>query len=46
MSPEMLAERRSILDDRVDLMTANDRFGLDLSVSDIIYEKNITISEL
>jgi prophage antirepressor-like protein len=38
MPPEWLPERQRILDDTVDLMTANERFGLGLSVSGHIYQ--------
>jgi len=37
MPPEMLAERQPILDDTVELMTANEKFGLNLSISKVIY---------
>lgn len=39
MSPQMLIDRQPILEDTVDLMTAVDRFGLNVSVSDTIYSK-------
>lgn len=39
MTPVMLVDREEILDDTVELMSANDKFGLGLSVSDKIYEK-------
>ena len=38
MTPQMLAERESILDDTVQLMELQDKYGLDLSVSKTIYE--------
>lgn len=37
MTPQMLAERESILDDTVQLMELQDKYGLDLSVSKTIY---------
>lgn len=37
MSPDMLIERQAILEDTVALMGVQDRFGLDLSVSDHVY---------
>lgn len=37
MSPEMLAERESILDDTVQLMALNDKYGMGISVSQTIY---------
>jgi prophage antirepressor-like protein len=40
MTPEMLVQRQPILDDTVDLMTAVERFGLDISVSQVIYDKH------
>ena len=39
MSPEMLVARQTILDDTVELMTVKHKFGLDLSVSEKIYNK-------
>jgi len=39
MPPEMLTERQPILNDTVELMTANEKFGLNLSVSGVIYRK-------
>jgi prophage antirepressor-like protein len=39
MTPDMLVKRQAILDDTVDLMTLKDRFGLDISVSQVIYNK-------
>src|SRR5690625_706991 len=41
MTPDMLIERQSILDDTVNLMSVVDRFGLDLSVSEKVYDKYI-----
>lgn len=40
MTPEMLADRERILADTVELMSVKDRFKLDFSVSDAIYNKN------
>lgn len=40
MSPDMLRERQDILDDTVDLMAAQDRFGLNVSISKTIYNKH------
>ncbi len=37
MSPEMLAEREAILDDTVQLMALNDKYGMGISVSQTIY---------
>ena len=37
MTPQMLAERESVLDDTVQLMELQDKYGLDLSVSKTIY---------
>ena len=39
MSPEMLLDRQPILEDTVNLMTANDSFCLGVSVSQRVYEK-------
>lgn len=39
MTPQMLVEREPILEDTVDLMKTKDKFGLDLSVSQLIYQK-------
>lgn len=39
MTPEMLADRERILADTVELMSVKDRFKLDISVSDAIYNK-------
>lgn len=39
MTPAMLAEREPILDDTVTAMAAKDSFGLDLSVSELVYGK-------
>jgi len=37
MSPDMLVDRQSILDDTVELMAVKDKYGLDMSVSREIY---------
>lgn len=39
MSPEMLKARPKVLEDTVALMIAKERFGLDISVSEVIYQK-------
>lgn len=39
MTPEMLVDRQSLLDDTVELMALNDKFGLGLSISDQIYTR-------
>ncbi len=39
MTPQMLADREPILDDTVNLMTANESFGMGLSVSGMVYTK-------
>lgn len=39
MTPEMLVKRQSVLDDTVELMTVKEKFGLNLSVSEQIYNK-------
>jgi prophage antirepressor-like protein len=39
MTPEMLISREPVLDDTVTLMSARDGFGLDISVSNLIYGK-------
>jgi prophage antirepressor-like protein len=39
MTPDMLVKRQSILDDTVELMTVKNKYGLDLSVSEKIYNK-------
>lgn len=38
MKPEMLSDRQHILDDVVNLMKMNERYNLDLSISEKIYE--------
>ncbi len=40
MTPDMLVARETILDDTVELMGIKEKFGLDISVSDSIYNKN------
>ncbi|MCF8566872.1 phage repressor protein [Alicyclobacillus tolerans] len=39
MSPDMLVKREEILDDTVELMGAVNKFGLHLSVSEVVYGK-------
>lgn len=39
MTPDMLVERQQILDDTVELMAVNERFGLGIKVSDAVYSK-------
>ncbi|WP_327955552.1 Bro-N domain-containing protein [Brevibacillus borstelensis] len=39
MTPVMLVHREQVLDDTVDLMSVNEKFGLGLSVSKMIYQK-------
>lgn len=39
MTPEMLKERQPILDDTVQLMTLQEKFNVDISVSKTIYDK-------
>lgn len=39
MTPDMLVDRQEILEDTVELMRTNDKYGLRLSVSDVIYGK-------
>jgi len=39
MTPDMLIERQPILDDTVDLMSVADKFDLNISVSQKVYEK-------
>lgn len=41
MTPDMLVSRQEILEDTVDLMGTKERFGLDIAVSQTIYEKHI-----
>ncbi len=41
MTPDMLIERQPILDDTVNLISVVDKFNLDLSVSQKVYEKYI-----
>lgn len=40
MTPDMLVARGNILDDTVELMGIKEKFGLNISVSDSIYNKN------
>src|SRR5690606_37359276 len=39
MTPEMLLDRQPILEDTVNLMGVRDKFGLNFSVSEVIYQK-------
>lgn len=39
MPPRMLADREAVLEDTVQLMTLNDRYGLGLHVSEAIYQR-------
>lgn len=39
MTPDMLLQRQPILEDTVALMTVKDKFGLDISVSEVVYGK-------
>ena len=39
MSPQMLIEREPILEDTVELMSVNEKFGLGISVSKAVYQK-------
>lgn len=39
MSPDMLKDREPILEDTVKLMEVKDKFGLDIQVSNMIYER-------
>jgi len=39
MTPEMLLDRQPILEDTVNLMGVRDKFGLNFSVSEVIYRK-------
>lgn len=41
MTPDMLLERQPILDDTVNLMSVADKFDLDISVSQKVYQKYI-----
>lgn len=41
MSPDMLVERQPILDETVELMGFKERYGLDISVSEMIYSRYI-----
>jgi len=40
MTDDMIADRQPILNDTVELMVAKDHFKLDLSVSEVIYDKH------
>jgi len=40
MTPEMLVERQKILDDTVSLMATNEKFDLNLPISQLIYNKH------
>ena len=40
MAPGMLKDREPILADTVELMSVKDKYGLDVSVSDMIYKKS------
>ncbi|HFI0738987.1 TPA: Bro-N domain-containing protein [Streptococcus suis] len=40
MTPEMLVAREAILDDTVELMGIKEKFGLNISVADSIYNQN------
>nr|WP_287102521.1 BRO family protein [Brevibacillus sp.] len=46
MTPAMLVHREQVLDDTVDLMSVNEKFGLGLSVSKKIYGKYLGQSSL
>lgn len=39
MTPDMLVQRQEILDDAVNLMQMSDKFRLDISISETIYDK-------
>ena len=39
MTPGMLRDRQAILDDTVELMTVNEKFGLNLSVAEEVYKR-------
>lgn len=41
MTPDMLIQRQPILDDVVNLMSINEKFGLGLSVSQVVYKKHM-----
>jgi len=43
MSPEMLEQRQPILAETVELMAVNDKYKLDISVSDSIYKRHAMI---
>ena len=40
MTPDMLVKRQTILNDTVELMTVKEKYGIDLSVSQNIYNKH------
>lgn len=42
MTPNMLVDRQQILEDTVNLMVVKEKFGLDISISKIIYDKYIS----
>lgn len=42
MSPEMLVNRQQILDDTVNLMSVSEKFNLNLSVSQTVYNKYLS----
>jgi len=37
MTPDMLVMRQGVLQDIVELMATKDKFGLDISISDLVY---------
>ena len=39
MTPQMMRDREPIVDEAVDLMITKERYGLDFSVSDAIYNR-------
>ena len=39
MSPQMLVDREPILEDTVELISVNEKFGLGISVSKAVYQK-------
>lgn len=41
MTPDMLVNRQEILEDTVDLMGTKERFGLEIGVSETIYNKHV-----
>lgn len=44
MTPQMLIEREEVLEDTVELMSANDKFNLGISVSNKVYERHKRVS--